>query len=149
MIVNSLPKFLVAGAFAAVSTFALDAHAQNPHFIGEPTARCRGANLEVSFKVAGLGQGEFVTVAATGDATAQCVNRGDNIPPGQTETVSASGTFGPASKSGNVVGALLLSPQAQCPGGQTLRVTYTDITLVLPGTGETVPLEGTFVCSAR
>ena len=74
------------------------------------------------------------------------MNRGGNPPPGQREEVSASGTFGPASKSGNIKGTLSLTPQSDCPDHMTQIATYTDIT-VSTESGDTAFISGPIVCS--
>lgn len=137
-------RFLAAAVVVASLGASSDAFAQSEHFVREPTARCQGADLLVTFKVAGLGQGESVVVTADGSATARCINRGDNIPPGQTEDVMGEGTFGPASRSGTITGTLPLSVDHECPGNQRLQVTYEDIFLQIAG--DEVALDGTFVC---
>jgi hypothetical protein len=85
-------------------------------------------------------------VSASDSAVVQCVNRGGNPPPGQRENVSASGTFGPASKSGNIRGSLTLTPQTDCPDHMTQIATYSNITLSTED-GDTAFLGGPFVCS--
>jgi hypothetical protein len=146
MIGKAFTKFLMAFAFVAVSTFAFDAAAQNPHFVGDLKATCVGASLRVSFKAAGFGQGATVEATATGDATAQCVTRGGNIPPGQTERVEAS-TLLTANRTGQVTGSILLASTEECPGNQTLRVTYTNVVLTLDGLSTT--LDEPIICSER
>jgi hypothetical protein len=74
----------------AVSMTAL---AQNPHFIGEPTATDLGTRLQVRGSVAGLGNRNIdVIVRATGTASVDCVNPGGNVVPGQHTSVTTTAT---------------------------------------------------------
>src|SRR5829696_1804495 len=82
---------LLVTAFAAVPALA-----QNPHFIGQLTGTDLGTTLEVSGKVAGLGNEPVnVVVEAEGIATVECENPGGNVAPGQDTAVDVSGETGP------------------------------------------------------
>ena len=134
-----------AGLLLLTST---DALASNPHFVGKLSARCSGADLLVSFRVAGLGEGEIIRVDGDGDGSLRCVtpNPNDNEAVGQAADISASGDFGPASKNGNIRGTLRLGPDEECTGqGLQLEVTYTGVFLEL-GNGDTAFLDGEFTC---
>jgi hypothetical protein len=63
------------------------AFAANAHFLGSPTVTQQDRKLTVCGTVAGLGN-EDVTVVVSATATTTCTNKGDNVPPGLTETVS-------------------------------------------------------------
>jgi hypothetical protein len=145
MVGKSLAKLLSVGMFLGVVTFALQAHAQNPHFVGEPEARCVGTNLEVSFKIAGLGNQPATVILDAESVTKQCVNPGGNIPPGQTEEIEPVAGVFPATRRGTASGALVLEAEGTCPGRQRLLVTFEDVTLTLQNTGETLFL-GNFTC---
>lgn len=131
------------------------ASAANPHFLrADASGPNNAGNLSVSFKIAGLGDNETITVTATADATAvyACQNRGGNFPsdPKKTDVsgpVSASGDF-QSGKNGQVSGSLTLVPPStdlNCPGGQRqvmLSVSYTNV--AVSGGGDTQSIPGTF-----
>lgn len=139
-----------------VALMAPAALAANPHFI---TASASGpnasGNLVVSFKIAGLGANETITITTTADATAvyACQNNGGNFPsdPKKQQVsgpVSASGNF-TSGKNGQITGSLTLSPPPStldCPSGQhevLASVSYTNVQISATGVGaENIP--GTF-----
>src|SRR5882762_7989052 len=74
----------VVGILLLSATMVAAAH---PHFISGPTFTASNGALSATAKIAGLGnQDVTVVLEATGVTT--CRNRGGNVPPGQTETVS-------------------------------------------------------------
>ena len=82
---------LIVAALAAVPALA-----QNPHFVGQLVGRDAGTQLQVSGKVAGLGNEPVnVLVEAEGIAEVQCRNPGGNIAPGQDTEVDVVGQSGP------------------------------------------------------
>ncbi len=90
---KSLTVALVLGLAAAV------AFAASAHFIKASAAR-QGNNLVVSFKLAGLGNNQTITVTASARATAeyQCINKAGTNPSDPkkqqvTADVSVSGNF--------------------------------------------------------
>src|SRR5207249_3982179 len=113
--------------------------AQNPHFL---SCGVSGVNsdgtLDASFRIAGLGSNQSITVTASADAVATygCINKGQQCPNAAnkstvTGTVTAQGTF-QSGKNGSVRGSLTVDPppntSLKCPGGQTLiliSVSYT------------------------
>jgi hypothetical protein len=141
---------LMVTALAAVPALAV-----NPHFTkASASGPNASGNLVVSFKIAGLGANETITVTTTGQASGQyaCINRGGNHPQASNKEdfagpVSASGDF-TSDKNGNVTGSLTLTPPPTtltCPGNQQLvlaNVTYTDVSV--SGGGDTAPISGTF-----
>jgi hypothetical protein len=136
---------LVAGPAAAAS----------PHFIRASAALQADGDLVVSFKLAGLGDNQTLTITAAANASAvyACRNNGGNFPadPKKTEVtgvVTASGEF-TSGKNGQITGSLTLEPPASdlsCPPGQTVvlvSVVYTNVSVSAPGAGtESIP--GTF-----
>jgi hypothetical protein len=146
MVRKSLAKLLSVSAFMLVSTFALQAHAQSPHFVGAPMLACSGTDLGVTFKIAGLGNDPATVVLDAASVTKRCVNPGGHIPPGLTEPIEPTvGTFEP-DRNGNATGTLFLEGGDEtCPGKQVLMVTFEGITLTLQNTGETLML-GNFTC---
>jgi hypothetical protein len=133
----------------ALSGFmATTVRAQNPHFL---SCGASGVNsdgtLNASFRIAGLGSNQSLTVTASADATATyaCMNKGQNCPNAANKvdvsgTVTAQGTF-TSGKNGSIRGSLTVEPpptSLTCPGGQKLvlaRVSYTNVSLSAPGAG--------------
>ena len=119
-------------AFVAL-VFASTAVAQNAHYISAASG-LSGTSLTATFKIAGLGDSQTITVTLSADATAQfvCFNGGNNHPKaGNKETVagpvSASGDFTSA-KNGSVTGSLTTPAPGpgdfSCPSGQRLALTF-------------------------
>jgi hypothetical protein len=156
-----MPKSINKGVVVAIPIVAVSAlmlmtpmlaAAQNPHFVN-PRASESGNNLVCSFKEAGLGSGQEVTITCSADATAeyQCINRGGNNPQAENKRtvnseVSESGDF-TASKSGQVTGSLTINPPSAgdftCPSGQRLTlvsVTYENVVLTDETTGASATL---------
>jgi hypothetical protein len=116
--------------------------AQNPHFVGKPTATLSGSNVNVCFKEAGLGSNENITYVASGNATATyvCANHGGQCPNAANKTtvsgpVSATGTFS-SGQNGTISQCLQISPPSAgtftCPSGQTLTlssVSYSNLAI--------------------
>lgn len=81
---------------AAVLSFAAPASAQSGHFVGEPTCRDVGTQVQCTGKVAGLGGTTFtITVEAEGIASVQCANPAGNVAPGQSFETDLTGSSGP------------------------------------------------------
>ncbi len=132
------------------------AFADSPHFISA-SASVSGANLNVSFKEAGLGNNVSITYVATADATATyvCVNGGNKNPSASNKEtvsgpVSATGTFS-SGKNGTISQTLTLSPPSagsfSCPSGQKLELaeaSYTNVAITDTTNGITEPIPGTF-----
>ena len=130
--------------------------ATSPHFISA-TAKLSGANLNVSFKEAGLGNNALITYNATANATATyvCVNGGNKNPSASNKEtvsgpVSATGTFS-SGKNGSISQTLTLSPPSAgsftCPSGQKLELasaSYTDVAITDATNGITESIPGTF-----
>ena len=131
--------------------------AQNPHFLG---CSASGVNsdgtLNVSFRIAGLGSNQSLTVTASADANATygCLNHGGNCPNAANKVnvsgrVTAQGTF-TSGKNGSIRGSLTVDPPdttLTCPGGQKLvlvSVSYTNVTVSAPGAGDCNTSPGTF-----
>lgn len=81
-------KSFVAAAWI-VALMATAALAAGAHFLGTPTFSTSNQRLTVCASVAGLGN-QDITVVVTATATTNCTNKGNNVPPGLTETVSGS-----------------------------------------------------------
>ena len=116
---------LTAATVLAVGLFAQAAIAANPHFVRASATR-QGNSLVVSFKEAGLGNNQTVTIQASADFTRtdSCVNKGGKVPSDPKKivthgTTSKSGSF-TSDKNGNITGSLTLttSTTLQCPPGQ-------------------------------
>ena len=81
--------FLVPLLAMAICSAVSTAIAANPHFVTGPQLSESDGALTATGKIAGLGnQSVTITLEATGTTT--CRNRGGNVPPGQTETVSGT-----------------------------------------------------------
>ena len=138
---------LILGIGAAVALAA------NVHFIDADAER-QGNNLKVSFKIAGLGDNESITVTASCTATAnyECINGGGKNPAAANKEqviadLSVSGDF-TSDKNGSVTGTLTINPPPatlDCPGGQRLvlqSVTYENVSV--SAGGDTENIGGTF-----
>ena len=147
---------MVAAVGVAGLAVASPADAASPHFT---RAAASGPNadgsLDVTFKIAGLGDTVTTTVTASGDATAvyACRNNGKNFPSDpKKQTVSGpvsdSGEF-TSGKNGSISNSLTLEPPAStldCPNGQRevlASVSYSNVTVSAAGTG-TEAILGTF-----
>jgi hypothetical protein len=143
-------KFAALVAVAAVLGLAMTgltgtAEAASPHFIrASATGPDASGNLNVNFKIAGLGDTVTTTVTASANATAlyACQNNGGNFPsdPKKQEVsgpVSASGDF-TSGKNGQIAGSLTLEPPPStldCPPGQhevIISVSYTNVHVSAP-----------------
>lgn len=145
----------------ALSGFtAINARAQSPHFLscGASGVNSDGS-LNASFRIAGLGSNQSITVTATAhaDAVYACRNKGQNCPNAANKVsvqgdVSASGEF-KSGKNGSVRGSLTVDPPdttLNCPGGQKLElvsVSYTNVTVSAPGASDCDPAPGTFAAN--
>ena len=140
-------------ALAAVSMAGV-AEAANPHFIRADADLDNAGNLDASFKMAGLGDNETITVTLSADASATyaCKNNGNNFPADPKKQsvagpVSSSGDF-TSGKNGQINGTLSVSAPAstlECPNGQRVvlaLVSYTNVSL--SGGGDTAEIDGTF-----
>jgi hypothetical protein len=145
---------ILLAVFTVLTITASVALAGNAHFIGSQTGGSlqNDSSLVVNFKEAGLESGSTstITLSATGTADYECINGGGKNPvAANKETVSddldTSGEF-PATKNGNVVGSLTLSPPGpgdfSCPNGQRLsgptNVSYTNVWITDDDTGATL-----------
>jgi hypothetical protein len=132
------------------------AFADSPHFV-RASASISGTSLTATFKEAGLGTNETVSITlnATATATYVCVNGGGSNPSAANKTtvtapVSATGTF-TSGKNGSVVGSLTVTAPGPgsftCPPGQTLSlasVTYTDVSLTDTTNNVSADIPGSF-----
>jgi hypothetical protein len=147
---------ILLAVFTVLAITASLAVAGNAHFIGSQTGGTlqNNGSLVVSFKEAGLESGSTstITVSGTGTADYECINGGGKNPTADNKDtvsaeVSASGDF-TATKNGNVVGSLTLSPPGpgsfSCPNGQRLsgptNVSYTNVWITDEDTGATLSL---------
>ena len=145
---------------AIVGFMATNVWAQSPHFL-----RCSASGvtsdgeLNVSFKIAGLGSNESITVTASAhaDAIYGCLNRGQQCPNAANKVevqqdVSATGTF-TSGKNGQITGSLTVEPpptELTCPNGQRLvlvSISYTNVSVSAPGAGDCIPSPGTFAAN--
>jgi hypothetical protein len=139
-----MKRYLVVGIVAvAVLAFAGVAFAQSGHFVGTPTCRDTGTQVQCSGKVAGLGSTATfrVEVTATGTASVTCTNPGGNVAPGQSFTFTAAGNTGNQPTPNNGQARFTVSttaptaPAGSCPNpGWTATVKdvqFTSATLTL------------------
>ena len=126
---------IAAVAVLLCATIALAA----AHFL-QCSKSQNGNNLVISFREAGLGNGDItISASATAVANYACYNNGGKNPSAAnkrtiSQQVTVSSVFSP--KNGSVRGSLTLTPPGpgdfSCPNGQTLRldsVSYTDVTI--------------------
>jgi hypothetical protein len=145
---------------ALASFMAITVWAANPHFL---SCGASGVNndgsLNASFRIAGLGDNQSLTVTASADsnATYACRNNGGNCPNAANKvdvsgTVTAQGTF-TSGKNGSIRGSLTVDPPPttlSCPGGQKLvlvSVSYTNVSVSAPGAGDCNTSPGTFAAN--
>jgi hypothetical protein len=142
----------------ALGFMATTVRAQNPHFLrcGASGVNSDGS-LNVSFRIAGLGANQSLTVTASADGSAvyACLNHGQKCPNAAnkstvTGTVTAQGTF-TSGKNGSVRGSLEIDPPSNasltCPNGQRLvlvSVDFTNVSVSAPGAGDCDTSPGTF-----
>jgi hypothetical protein len=130
--------------------------AQNVHFTRGPTCTDNGTTVTCSGTVAGLGNGDVTVITnATGTATTICTNPGDNVAPGQTSTVTPTGSVTlPTAKNGSLRFSVTTqepadptAAEAGCPNNkwtaEITDVTFTSVTLTLIQNGVQV-FEDTF-----
>jgi hypothetical protein len=146
----------------ALSSFmAITVWAASPHFINcSASGVTSDGELNVCFKIAGLGDNQLVTVTASAhaDAVYACLNRGQQCPDAANKVhvqsdVSATGTF-PSGKNGQVTACLTVDPPPTtltCPNGQRLvlvSVSYTNVSLSSDASADTCqPSPGTFAAN--
>jgi hypothetical protein len=134
-------RFIIAVFVLTVCFLTIAATAQNPHFVTSNGSVQSDGTLLVTWKEAGLGNGQVIAYSGTAYATAVwgCINPGGHHPKASNkETVSgpvgASGSF-TAGKNGSINGALIMGPPPPtpdfiCPKGQVLvlgSITYTNV----------------------
>ena len=121
-----LSAILAVAVMAAASGVAL---ADNPHFVGTPTATKGTNSVTASFKAAGLGTISTAnfTLSATGNALYGCFTKSGNHPQATNKegptTVTSTGDF--PVRGGQTTGTLTISLPAStltCPPGQNLRL---------------------------
>jgi hypothetical protein len=137
---------------ALTSFMATTVQAQNPHFINcsasGPVAP--DGSVNVSFKIAGLGANETITITVTADASGLngCLNKGQQCPNAANKfegiEVKQTGMF-TSGKNGSITGMLTLEPPPptlDCPKGQTsvlVNITYTNLVVTAPPAGTCTP----------
>jgi hypothetical protein len=128
-------RYLIVLGLAAVAavTFAAVALAQSGHFVGTPTCRDIGTQVQCTGKVAGLGGTTFtITVQAQGTAVVTCTNPAGNVAPGQNFTATVTGTSGPFATPRNgqagfrVTSNAPTAPPGSCPNPMW-TATVTDV----------------------
>ena len=107
-----------------VMMFTLSVLAASVHFVRGPVVSDLGTVLNVSGKLAGLGQGDVtIFISAPGVASVECTNPGGNVAPGQNTSVATSGSVTlPSPKNGNLVFSVSTVepsiPSSACPNNQ-------------------------------
>jgi hypothetical protein len=137
--------FAVVALVFTVGFGADAALAQSGHFVGTPTCRDIGTQIQCTGKVAGLGGETFtITVAAEGTGTVECTNPAGNVAPGQTFTTTATGSFSRATPDNGqftfrgadaLTTTALTAPPGSCPNNRwsaaVVDATFGDATLNL------------------
>jgi hypothetical protein len=132
----------LVAAVVAVVLFAGTALAQSGHFVGTPTCRDTGTQVQCSGKVAGLGGTTFtITVSAPGTASVECTNPGGQVAPGQSFSTTVTGTSGPFATPRNGQARFTITsdapsaPPGSCPNpmwtATVVDVAFTTATLTL------------------
>jgi hypothetical protein len=141
-IITHLSKVLLV--LAALGCTAGIVWAQNAHFVGDVTSAIDNQNnLDVKFKIAGLGDNQQILIQAqaTADFTCTCVNRSGTCPNAANKVSGSTGVsaIGPfqSQKNGTVARTIQIeapecpsSKAPTCGGGQTLvlsAISYTGI----------------------
>jgi hypothetical protein len=152
-----ISTLLTLTMIALLSFMSTTVRAQSPHFLscGASGVNSDGS-LNVSFKIAGLGSNQAITVTASADANATyaCRNNGQQCPNANNKVdvsgkVSASGTF-TSGKNGSIRGALFVEPPSTtltCSNGQKLvlvSVSYTNVAVSAPGASDCDTSPGSF-----
>ena len=120
------PRMLVLLALAVAPV----AIAANPHFVVGPAFRASGGALTATGKLAGLGnQTVDIVLEATGTTT--CRNRGNNVPPGQTETVSGAASDLRPDNGQLTFSVTTASVANPCPDGMRPTTVFTSATLTV------------------
>jgi hypothetical protein len=122
-------KIILSSVIALVALFS--ANTAQSQVLKSLTTTDQGNTLEVCFDVAGLGnvtQTKLV-VNFTSVSTTECTNKGGNVAPGQTKTVSGSQEFMVAVRNGRAVDCVVTTEPTpgKCPGGFS-GGTVTDVT---------------------
>ena len=153
-------SILILTMLALSGFMATTVWAASPHFL---SCGASGVNsdgtLNVSFRIAGLGDNQSLTVTASADANATygCLNHGGQCPNAANKVnvqsdVSATGTF-TSGKNGSITACLTVEPpdtSLTCPGGQKLvlvSVSYTNLSVSAPGAGTASVPPGTFAAN--
>jgi hypothetical protein len=149
-----MKRFTLIAAMLVVGLTAQASLAASPHFVKASASR-QGNSLVVSFKEAGLGNNQTVTIQASADFTRtdSCVNKGGKVPSDPKKTVtqgttSKSGSF-TSDKNGNINGSLTLttSTTLQCPPGQRatlLSLSFSNVRVSDLTNGVSRSISGTF-----
>lgn len=126
---------IVALALLALTTAV--AFAANVHFINGPTTTVSNNTVRVCGTLAGLGN-QDVTVTLSGTATVTCTNKGDNVPPGQTQAVSGS-VSNLEVKNGSVTFCVTTNRISNpCPDGMRPAATFSNLVLTVYQGGKVV-----------
>ena len=153
-------SILILTMLALSGFMATTVRAQSPHFLGCSASGVNSdGSLDVSFRIAGLGSNQSLTVTASADANATygCLNHGQQCPNAANkqevqQDVSAVGSF-TSGKNGSIRASLTVDPPPatlRCPGGQTLvlvSVSYTNVSVSAPGAGDCDTSPGTFAAN--
>jgi hypothetical protein len=138
-----MKRYLLLFTIAAVAALTVTAVAlaQSGHFVGTPTCRDIGTQVQCTAKVAGLGGTTFSLEvdAGTGIASVECRNPAGNVAPGQSFEFDAAGTTGdiPTPRNGSarvtVASAAPTAPAGSCPNPKW-TATVTDVEFTGPAT---------------
>ena len=134
-----MKKIIIPGAAVLLLSLALitPAAAARVHFVSGPTFTQNGGALTATGKLAGLGNKD-VTIRLTATGTTTCTNRGGNVPPGQTETVTGT-VSNLRPENGNVTFRVTTgSVTNPCPKSMTPQTTFTSATLTVIQGGKVV-----------
>jgi hypothetical protein len=139
-----MKSIILSSLIGLVALFTVSsATAQSPKLRGPLTATDLGDKLEVCFDISGLGNVSETQLTVTFDATVttQCRNRGGNIAPGQTQTISgADETFTVPVSNGRATGCVQTTQTFEpgsCPpgfaGGEVTDVSFSNVRVTVAG----------------
>ena len=132
----------LVAAVAALTMFPGTALARAGHFVGKPTCRDIGTQVQCTGRVGGVRGTTFtIVVSAPGTASVECTSPGGEVAPGQSASTTVTGTSGPfatpirGKAQFTVTSDSPSAPPGSCPNpmwvAEVIDVQFTTATLTL------------------